>query len=302
MFDLISIGSISIDLYFKGDSLTFYNNRFYLALGKYVAENFYESLGGGGANVAIGVKKEGLKTGLMGFIGKNPFKKIILEKLKKEDIDYHLCRFVDNYINISTILLNNDGERSIIHYATPHQHLLFNDELLKKNIKTKAVYFGNLPDVSLTEKINLINFFKKNNVLIFLNLGVSDCRRPLEQIKKILEKIDFLIINGYEFADLVKAPFKDIHFKENVVSWYAPFLKDKIIVITLGEKGSYLYFQDKIYYQKAIKPKRIIDTTGAGDGFTAGFIAEYLKSKNLIKAMEKGTKLASKILEKIGAN
>ncbi len=60
MYDLISVGTISVDLYFLGKSFTFKDNRFALALGgKYQAENFYLSVGGGGANVAIGVAKHG---------------------------------------------------------------------------------------------------------------------------------------------------------------------------------------------------------------------------------------------------
>ena len=79
MFDLISIGNISIDLYFKGDSLTFEKNRFQLAIGgKYFVDQFHTGVGGGGVNVAIGASKAGIKSAVMGTIGNNPFKKMIL--------------------------------------------------------------------------------------------------------------------------------------------------------------------------------------------------------------------------------
>ena len=76
MYDLISIGTVSIDLYFTGGALTHSSDRFELAVGgKYFAEHFYENLGGGATNVAIGVHNEGLRCALLAKIGNNPFKK-----------------------------------------------------------------------------------------------------------------------------------------------------------------------------------------------------------------------------------
>jgi len=303
MFDLISIGGVSIDLYFKGDSLTFKDNRFQLAIGgKYLAQHFYVGIGGGGANVAIGAHKNGLNTAVMGKIGNNVFRKIIVSKLVENEVSYSLCDFEDNYYNVSSILLSPEGERSIIHYVTPHQHLFNDSNELKGITKTKMAYLGNLPDVSLTERTELLHFFKRKNIKTVVNLGVSDCRRPLAQLKNFLNATDILIVNGHEFAELAKAQYKDIHFKEQVIQWYTPFLADKIVVITEGEKGSYAYFENNVIHQPAEKVSKIIDSTGAGDGFSAAFIAEYLKTANVVKAMEKASQFAVKILQGIGAN
>lgn len=303
MYDLISIGSISIDLYFKGNSLTFKDGRFQLAIGgKYLAERFYVGIGGGGVNVAIGATKNGLKTAVMGKIGKNVFKKIILSKLIENNISYSLCDFEDDYYNVSSILLTPAGERSIIHYVTPHQHLISDLNELRGITKTKMVYLGNLPDVSLSERTELLHFFRKKEIKTVVNLGVSDCRKPLKDLMKFFKPIDILIMNGHEFAEMVKAPYNDIHFKEHVIKWYIPSLENKIVVVTEGEKGSYAYFENKVIYQPVEYISKVMDATGAGDGFTAGFIAEYSKSNNVSKSMEKGSKYAAKILVKIGAN
>ena len=303
MYDLISVGTISIDLYFLGKSFTFKDNRFALALGgKYQAENFYLSVGGGGTNVAIGVAKHGYKVGILGKIGNNPFKKIIVDYLKDHQISLNLIDFEDNYYNLSTILLTQKGERTILHYSTPHQHLFSSTNPLIGITRTKMVYLGNLPEVSLTQRIKFLRFLKKHNIARIVNLGVFDCRRPKNQIKEILEEVDILIVNGHEFSELVKAQYADIHFYEDVISWYIPYLKEKIVVITDGEKGSYAYHQGKVFFQKALKPAKILDTTGAGDGFTAGFISEFLASKDLVKSLKKGALYASCILGKIGAN
>lgn len=302
-YDLISIGNISIDLFFAGDSLTFKDSRFQLAVGgKYFVNQFHTSIGGGGANVAVGAAKHGLRTAVLGTIGNNPFKKMILQMLESHKVSPNLCSFEDDYYNISSILLTKNGERSIIHYSTPQRNILRKAASIKHLIEAKMVYLGNLPDVSLAERELTLNICNKNHVLTVVNLGVSDCRRHKHQLGSFLRKVDVLIVNGHEFAELVKAQYKDIHFKENVVKWYAPQLEDKIVIITEGENGSFGYSDNKVYQQKAFKAEKIVDTTGAGDAYTASFIAEYFKTGDIEKAMEKGAKYASTILAKIGAS
>jgi sugar/nucleoside kinase (ribokinase family) len=303
MYDLISVGTISVDLYFKGESFTFKDNRFALAVGgKYVANKFDLKIGGGGANVAIGVAHHGFKTAVIGKIGNNPFKKIILDYLKNRHVSTNLIDQEDNYYNLSAILLTQKGERTIIHYASPHQHLFSADNPLSGLIKTKVIYLGNLPDVSLTKRIKFLKFIGKYKIIRILNLGVIDCRRPKPQLKEILNEIDILIVNGYEFSEMVKAPHQDIHFHEDVISWYIPSLFEKIVIITEGERGSFGYYRGKVFYQRALKLAQIVDTTGAGDAYTAGFISEFLKSYDIEKSMKKGAIYASHILAKIGAN
>lgn len=303
MFDLISIGNISIDLYFKGDSLTFKDDRFQLAVGgKYFADQFYTGVGGGGTNVAVGCANHGLSSAVLGQIGNNPFKKIIIQMLETFKVSSKMCSFEDDYYNISSILLTDKGERSIIHYSTPHRNILRKAASIKQLIEAKVVYLGNLPDVSLTEREVTLNLCKKNNITTIVNLGVDDCRRPKKQLENLLKKTDILILNGHEFAELVKAQYKDIRFKENVVQWYIPDLSHKIVIITEGKKGSFGYSDGKIYHQKALELEKITDATGAGDAYTAGFIVQFQKTNKIEKAMERGSHYAAKILAKVGAN
>ena len=303
MFDLISIGGISIDLYFKGNSLTYSDDRFQLAIGgKYLADHFYAGVGGGGTNIAIGAAKHGLKVALMGKIGNNIFKKTILDTLSKHNIFHSLCDIENDYFNVSAILLSAGGERSVIHYMTPHQHLFNEINELKGITKTKMVFLGNLPDVPLEERSQFLHFLNKKGITTIVNLGVKDCRRSVEQLKRLLQCVDILILNGHEFAEMVKAPYKDIHFRSNVIDWYIPQLSDKLVVVTEGANGSYAYYKDEIYNQSAEPLEKIIDSTGAGDGFTADFISQYQKTGDILSSLKIGSVYAAKILCKVGAN
>lgn len=304
MLDLLTIGTVTIDLYYKGECLTEHNGRFELAMGgKYFADHFYEGLGGGGANVAIGVVKSGLTAGVIAKIGENPFKKIILEKLEESGVQHQsLCDIEDEYMNISSILLNKEGEKTVVNYRTPHQHVIEKHDDLEKLLKGKAMYMANLSKVSLNERIDILQFAKKHDKKVFANLNVTDCRRPIEQIMHFARYVDVMIINGYEYADIVKLPYASIDFDTDIVKKYAPFDPDDILVITDGKKGSYAYHEGKVYREPAAKVKKVVDTTGAGDAYTAGFISSYLQSSDIQESMKAGAEYAVNIIEKLGAN
>jgi len=303
MYDVVCIGNIALDWYFQSESLTFINDRFQLALGgKYFSDRLYQRIGGGGVNVAVGVAKHNLKAAVAGMIGENKFKCEIVDYLYAQNVSSKLCRVVPDYLNLSVILLAKTGERSVINYNTPHQHI-FNNETLKRQLRqTRFVYLGNLPDVSLTERISLLNFLHHHGIRIAVNLGVSDCRRSKNQLKEFFDSINYLIINGHEFAELVKAKYNDIHFYDNVVDWYIPYLNSKTVIITEGKSGSFAYDKGEVIHQKAIAVERVVDTNGVGDAFSAGFISAALKKKTLEEALSAGSQYAVKILRKIGAN
>ncbi len=300
MYDLISVGNISIDLYYKGKTLTNKDGRFQLAIGgKYHADYFHEDIGGGGCNVAVGVAKHGLKTAVFARIGNNNFKETILNKLKQKNVSSEFCQFEENYNIISSILLTETGERTIISYDTPG-HVVKKFFLHDQLKKAKNIYISSLTNVSLEDKIEIISYLKGDKTLTFVNLSIVDCRREPEALYKIFDSLDVLIINAHEYAELIKKAYVEIDFKNLELT--LPYLKNKILIITDAEKGSYGYYKNEKYFQEAIEPKKIVDTTGCGDAYTAGFIAQYIKSKDIKSSMESGTKYAAEKLGRIGAN
>lgn len=299
MFDFISIGNISIDLYFKGKTLTRVDNRFNLAIGgKYYADYFYEDVGGGGANVAAGLSKFGYKVAMLGRIGDNPFKEMVLLKLNEKKIATDFCRFEKNYYKISSVILSEEGERTIINYESPdfkNDEFYFNEKL--KEIKN--FYFSPLPNLSISKKLELMKFIKDHST-IFFNPSKKDCQQKEKELDELFKLSSIIILNAYEYSQIIRKPYENIDFRGSQLELST--LRDKVTIITDAERGSYGYFKGKIFFQEAIRPKKIIDTTGCGDGYTAGFIAEYLKSKDIKESMEQGAKYASVILSKIGAN
>jgi len=302
MYDLITIGGISIDMYYRGDSLTQKDGRFALAMGgKYLVDHFYSGLGGGAANVAIGVQKHGYKTAVVGKIGNNPFKKMVLEHLESNGVSDKLCRFDDDYMKISSILLSASGERTIIHYETPHERILNSVEDIHLFEKAKVLYMSNLWRVPIDERERVLSHAHASRVMTIVNLGIADCRRPIDQIRGLLKHVDILIVNTHESAELLKEPFARIDWKADITK-NVTYLEDKLVIVTDGVKGSYAYSNGSIHHEKAVPVSHVIDTTGAGDAYSAGFIAGYLKDKNIEHSMKLGAKHGALIVQKMGAN
>ncbi len=316
MFDLIAIGNISADLYFSAEDLTKKDGRLWLAMGgKYRSEEFRMTVGGGGANVSIGARKNGLRTAVVGIVGNNIFRKGIMHRLQTAKVNTSHIMFNQTAVNVSTILLQKSGEKTIIAHQSSHEHILEEAHVAGRKFKTRAVYFGNLPHVSVKERRSLMKALKAKDIEIFVNVGPLDCCRPKAYLKELLEFADVLIVNTHEFADLVKKPTyargkagasagkdeKGINFRKSVLHML-PFMKDGVLIITDGKNGSYGYEGEKVFYCSIVKEKIIADTTGVGDGYTAGFIASYLRHSDVERAMKAGSRYASKIISKIGAN
>ena len=141
---------------------------------------------------------------------------------------------------------------------------------------------------------------KKNDVQIFVNMGAAECRRPIKEHDLLLQNADVLIVNTHEFADLVKKPFAKLDFTQSMLK-YLPIMKDKLLIVTHGEHGSYAYHKEHVYHVPVVRTK-VVDTTGVGDAFTSAFISTFLRTEDIQTSMKAATRFAARILGKIGAN
>jgi sugar/nucleoside kinase (ribokinase family) len=304
MADLICVGTVGIDLYFKGKSILCDDETCKLVVGgKHFADSFYDGLGGGATNVAIGVKKHGCSVSLAATIGDNHFKTLILKKLDEYGIDYCRCEIVKDFINISAIVVTETGERTIINYRPPNQKMFENIDNLKNILNANMLYMANLPNVTIERRAEILQYAKQHKLTTIVNIGIVDCNKDISELSIMLNYTDILIINMHEFARLVKQKYTDLNKSENLVEKYIPQFKNKLFIITDGNNGSYGYTKDKLYKQEVTEKATVIDATGAGDAYTAGFIAQYIiDKKDVQQAMKAGTEYALKVVAKLGAN
>jgi fructokinase len=110
----------------------------------------------------------------------------------------------------------------------------------------------------------------------------------------VKSKLDITFANEQEIKSLIEAK----NFSE-VIDFSKQL--NKLIVITRGEKGAVAINGDKIFENGVKKNLKIIDLTGAGDLFAAGFLHGYINGFKTKDCLEKGTEMSSKVIQQIGA-
>jgi sugar/nucleoside kinase (ribokinase family) len=306
MFDVITFGAATQDIYFKSKNfLSLRGEKFKGGQGvcfnlgsKIEAQEIFFSSGGGGTNSAATFARQGLKTAFCGQLGTDCFGDSILGELKSLKINASLvCRTKEKATNVSVILMSPGQEdRAILVYRGASDCLVKKDIPWDKLKGAKLFYLapfsGKLAE--LTEE--LIDFAKKNSIQVAFNPGYGQLIFPQDKIKKILQKIDILILNQEEASLITKIPF--IQEKE-IFRKLDEWVKG-ICIMTRGDRGVMVSDGQYLYEAPAIKTN-VTDTTGAGDAFGAGFAAELLKTKDIVLAIQLGIANSSANLTRLGA-
>ena len=110
----------------------------------------------------------------------------------------------------------------------------------------------------------------------------------------VKNKLDIIFANEQEFLSLINAKTLDeaINFSKQL---------KKNIIITMGSKGAVSINQDEVFQCEAQKNLNVVDLTGAGDLFAAGYLHGKINNYSTQKSLENGTRLSAKIIQKIGA-
>ena len=303
MYDLVSVGTTAIDMYFLGGDLKAKENTFELTCGsKYFVDLFQESIGGGATNVAIGAAKLGMRVALVTEIGQNSFKRVIFEKLDLHAISYKYCLLSHEFRNFSTVLLRDDGEKTVINYRTTHTDFLKQlppDELFAK---AKCLYLGHIAQVSVYHRTMLLRTARRHGLTTYVTLGSDDLQQSHDHLSDLIAHTDVLFLNKEEFAEYARVGVEHLSLKDNLTHIYRHLPLPSLLVITDGSHGSYAYDGNDVLYQPSIPVHKIKDLTGAGDGFCAGFIHSYNKDNHLAAALKAGAHFSALKLSHLGAN
>jgi fructokinase len=237
------------------------------------------------------------------FIGKvnsDSFGQMYKKSLEDINVDFPYIQKKEGLsTGASIILITPDSERTMCTYLGISSDLSESD-INENNIINKELIFleGYLWDKGISEKMfkHVINIAKKNNVKIAMSLSDIFCvTRHKEDFYNLLKNdLDILIGNENEINELTntKTLLDSINQLKRL---------NKLIVITRSENGSIAIKDNKIINCESTKADKILDLTGAGDLFAAGFLKEYLEKSEIKKCLISGSILASKIIQKIGA-
>ncbi|MBI3671733.1 carbohydrate kinase family protein [Candidatus Azambacteria bacterium] len=303
MYDLITIGAATRDVFLKSKKITTHKDAHYRtgsALcfdmdSKNELDEVHLSTGGGATNAAITFARQGLKTASIVRVGSDSFGKEIIDELKKEKVSVEFVQKDKKpETGYSTIITATDGSRVILVKRGVSADIKFADIKLSK-LKTRWIYISSLGgDLALLSKI--LNFAKKNKIKTAWNPGQKELNAGLERLKPLIKSVDAFMLNKDEASALLNLPFKndaEIFQKlENMVKG--------IVVMTKGKEGVSVY-DGKDIYCAGIPKSPIVGRTGAGDAFNSGFVSAIASGKEISYAIQLGTANSTSLIQHFSA-
>ena len=308
---ILGIGNAIVDVLAKVDDEFLKKNKLIKGSMKLINKAEFEDLkkdikiekvvaGGSVANTMAGIAHLQGNPSFIGKINSDNFGEMYRKSLQDINVNFsYLEKDEDLSTGASIILITPDSERTMCTYLGISSHLSA-DDINENNIIDHELIFleGYLWDKGISEKMfkHAISIAKKNKVKIAMSLSDIFCvtRHKQDFYNLLKNDLDILIGNENEINELAN--------KKNLLDSVHQLKElNKLIVITRSENGSMAVKNNEIINCNSIKVDKVLDLTGAGDLFAAGFLKEYLDNSNIKKCLETGSVLASKIIQKIGA-
>ena len=304
---ILGIGNAIVDVICKVDDDFLVKNDLTKSTMKLINEEEFKKLssnlkvektiaGGSVANSIVGLAQLKNQVSFIGKINDDKFGLSYEKSLISENVKYFYSKKKENIpTGTCLILITPDSERTMCTFLgisgkiTPDD--LNDDEIKKseiiflegylwdegspKNTFIKALSLKNKSAMTLSDK-----FCVDRHKDSFLNLVKNDLDITFSNEQEILS-----LINGRSFEDAIN------------------FAKEqkKLIVITRSDKGSVAINGAEVFECNSQKNLKIVDLTGAGDLFAAGFLHGFINKKSIQESLEKGTEMASKVIQIIGA-
>ena len=252
--------------------------------------------GGSVANSIVGLSQLGDNVGFIGKISDDDLGKKYEEGLKKENVKYFYSKKKEKLpTGTCLILVTPDSERTMCTFLGTAGQINDDDINLDAVKKSDLIFLeGYLWDEGNPKKA----FEKaiKNSKKVAMSLSDKFCveRHKTHFLNLVKNELDITFANEEEIMSLI-----DVKNFDEVIN-FAREIK-KHLIVTRGEKGAISIIDDNITEIGTKDNLKIIDLTGAGDLFAAGYLHELIKESSPKKCLEKGTELSSRIIQQIGA-
>ena len=305
---ILGIGNAIVDVICKvDDNFISKNNLTKSTMKLFFDENEFKKLltnlkiektvsGGSVANSMVGISQLGDETGFIGKVSDDNFGSKYEEGLKEENVKYLYSKKKEKLpTGTCLILVTPDSERTMCTFLGTAGKINENDVSSDIIKKSEMIFLeGYLWDEGEPKKAFDKAINSANKVAMSLSDQFCVDRHKPHFLNLVKNKLDIIFANEQEIISLIEAK----NFDE-VISFSKQL--NKLIVVTRGEKGAVAVNGEEIFNTSIHKNLKIVDLTGAGDLFAAGFLHGYLNKLSIQKCLEKGTEMSSKIIQQIGA-
>ena len=304
---VLGIGNAIVDVICKVEESFLSENKLTKSTMKLVDETEFKKLlsnlkieetiaGGSVANSIVGLSQLGNAVSFIGKVNNDELGNKYEKSLTNEKVKYCYQK-KEEAIPTGTclILITPDSERTMCTFLGIAGKISDRD-IDENSVKNSELIFleGYLWDEGEPKKAfnKAINISKKTAMSLSDQFCVDRHKKSFFDL--VNNKLDITFANEQEILSLIDAK----NFDE-VISFGKQL--GKLLVITRGEKGSIAIKKNEVVECNSKKDLKIVDLTGAGDLFAAGFLHGHVNNLSINKCLEKGTEMSSKIIQKIGA-
>ena len=305
---ILGIGNAIVDVICKVDeNFIEQNNLTKSTMKLFFDENEFKNLiknlkiektvsGGSVANSIVGISQLGDKVGFIGKISDDEFGSNYEDGLRKENVEYFYSKKKERLpTGTCLILVTPDSERTMCTFLGTAGKISENDVSSEVIKKSEIIFLeGYLWDEGDPKKAFDKAINNANKVAMSLSdLFCVDRHKP-HFLNLVKNKLDITFANEQEITSLI-----DAKSFEEVINFSKQL--NKLVIITRGEKGAVAINKDDVVESDIQKNLKIVDLTGAGDLFAAGFLHGYINKLSIKECLEKGTEMSSKVIQQIGA-
>jgi len=285
-FDVICFGALNVDKLYKVDRIASADEESEIL-------DFKESPGGSAANTAVGLARLGVKTGFIGKVAADREGELLIRA------------FIDEGVNTDGIVISEDGRSgTVIGFVNEEgERALYVDPGVNDSLEFHEIdisYASKADLLHLTSFVGEIPFQAQKKLIeaipgisVTIDPGMIYARKGLAELKPLIKKCLAFFPNEHELKMLTGKDYRkgaEILLKEGA----------RIVAVKLGAKGCYVTDGEENHLIEPFKVE-VIDSTGAGDAFCAGFIYGMINNKTLRECGVLGNFVASRTLTKMGA-
>lgn len=256
--------------------------------------------GGSVANSIVCMSQNDINSAFIGKVADDDIGSAFINGLNKEGVKFGSSQFSDTEkTGRCIVMVSKDAQRTMSTYLGISQKLNdkdINEDLIKKsNILYLEGYLWDLDDAQSAIKKS-ISIAKENETKIAFSVSDVFCVERFRDsfIEIIKNDCDIVFANEEEIKALTGET--DVNEVSNSL-----IEKNKILAVTRGDKGVLIMSQNSKYELESEKIDNLVDTTGAGDIFAAGFLEYLIKNREIEECGKRGIELASKIIQQYGA-
>jgi len=305
---ILGIGNAIVDVICRvDDNFITQNNLTKSTMKLFFDENEFKNLltnlkiektisGGSVANSIVGISQLGDKASFIGKISDDEFGGKYEDGLKKENVEYFYSKKKEELpTGTCLILITPDSERTMCTFLGTAGKISEND-IDSNVIKKSEIIFleGYLWDEGEPKKAFDKAINNANKVAMSLSDQFCVDRHKPHFLELIKNKLDITFANEQEMTSLIEAK----NFNE-VINFSKQL--NKLVIVTRGEKGAVAIQGEEVSEADIYQNLKILDLTGAGDLFAAGFLHGYINKLSIKESLDKGTEMSSKVIQQIGA-